>query len=177
MVADPAIILLDEPTSGLDSFKATSICALLSKLAKNRGKTILSTIHSPSSESFFYFDRLILMADGYQVYQGDAKASIQHFKMIDMAVPPKYNPADHFMKVLAVRYPKTEEDEAKLEKLNINYRTLLEKQIKAEMKIIALPVPPDFVAGQGKQMADTSVQLNWLFYRSWILAKREPRLN
>jgi ABC-type multidrug transport system ATPase subunit len=150
LVADPSIVLLDEPTSGLDSFKATSICALLSKLAKNKGKTILATIHSPSSESFFYFDRLILLADGYVAYQGDAKASIQHFKMINLPVPRFANPADYFMKVLSVKYPKTKEDDDKLEHLNRNYRTLLEGPIRAEMKLINLPVPVDFKAGQGK---------------------------
>lgn len=147
LVADPSAILLDEPTSGLDSFKATSICSLLSRLAKTRGKTILSTIHSPSSESFFYFDRLILMADGFTVYQGDAKASIQHFKMINLPVPQFSNPADFFMKVLSVKYPKTKEDEDRLQHLNLNYRTLLDRQVRAEMKLINLPVPEDYVPG------------------------------
>ncbi len=73
LVSDPSVILLDEPTSGLDSFKAQSICMLLHNLARTKGKTIVSTIHQPSSEAFFYFDRLILMADGLIVYQGDAK--------------------------------------------------------------------------------------------------------
>ena len=68
LVSDPSVILLDEPTSGLDAFKARSICKLLHSLARNKGKTIISTIHSPSSEAFFYFDRLILMADGHIVY-------------------------------------------------------------------------------------------------------------
>lgn len=68
LVSDPSLIMLDEPTSGLDSFKARSICKLLHDLARKKGKTIVSTIHQPSSEAFFYFDRLILMADGYCVY-------------------------------------------------------------------------------------------------------------
>ena len=72
LVSDPSLIMLDEPTSGLDSFKARSICRLLNDLARNKGKTIVSTIHQPSSEAFFYFDRVYLMADGYTVFQGDA---------------------------------------------------------------------------------------------------------
>lgn len=68
LVSDPALIMLDEPTSGLDSFKARSICKLLHDLARKKGKTIVSTIHQPSSEAFYYFDRLILMADGYTVF-------------------------------------------------------------------------------------------------------------
>jgi ABC-type multidrug transport system ATPase subunit len=62
------MILLDEPTSGLDSFMAKSICKLLQKLAHKSGKTIISTIHQPSSQAFAYFDRLLLMADGHIVY-------------------------------------------------------------------------------------------------------------
>lgn len=80
LVSDPSVVLLDEPTSGLDSFKALSICMLLQRLARTKGKTIVSTIHSPSSEAFYYFDKLILMADGHIVYQGDAKESIAYFK-------------------------------------------------------------------------------------------------
>jgi ABC-type multidrug transport system ATPase subunit len=45
LITDPSMILLDEPTSGLDSFMAKSICRLLSKLAHEQGKTIISTIH------------------------------------------------------------------------------------------------------------------------------------
>lgn len=72
LISDPSVILLDEPTSGLDSFKALGIVKLLHDMARKRGKTICSTIHSPGSESFFYFDRLILMCDGNIVYQGTA---------------------------------------------------------------------------------------------------------
>lgn len=67
LITDPSLILLDEATSGLDSFKALGIIKLLHKLAR-KGKTVISTIHSPSSNSFQLFDRLILMCDGHIVY-------------------------------------------------------------------------------------------------------------
>lgn len=177
LVSDPSIILLDEPTSGLDSFKAQSICALLNGLARTKGKTILATIHSPSSEAFFYFDKLILMMDGYIVYQGDAKQSVQHFKMIGKPVPRFANPADFFMKVLSCKYPKTEEDEKNIEDLTRNYRTLLQGSVNAEQKLIKLDPPAGWDDGQVDRMASTGTQLKWLFHRSWILAKREPRLS
>jgi ABC-type multidrug transport system ATPase subunit len=81
-VSDPSLIMLDEPTSGLDSFKARSICKLLHDLARREGKCVVSTIHSPSSEAFFYFDRVLLMADGYTVFQGDAAESMEYFKTL-----------------------------------------------------------------------------------------------
>ena len=45
LITDPSVILLDEPTSGLDSFKAVQVIKLLNKLARQEGKTIISTIH------------------------------------------------------------------------------------------------------------------------------------
>lgn len=75
LISDPQLVLLDEPTSGLDSFMAKSICKILRNLARNEGKTIISTLHQPSSEAYSYFDRLILMSDGNIVYQGPAVES------------------------------------------------------------------------------------------------------
>lgn len=106
LVSDPSLVLLDEPTSGLDSFKARSICRLLHDLARKKGKCIVSTIHQPSSEAFYYFDRVILMADGFTVFQGDAAESLEYFRSMGEDVPKLCNPADYFMKVLAVNYPK-----------------------------------------------------------------------
>lgn len=117
-------------------------------MARNKGKTVLATIHSPSSEAFFYFDRLILMCDGNIVYQGDAKNSVHHFSMIGKPVPKFTNPADFFMKVLSVRYPKSPEDEAHVDFLTRNYRTLIEGSVRAESKLIKLPIPGDFNSGQ-----------------------------
>jgi ABC-type multidrug transport system ATPase subunit len=57
-----------EPTSGLDSFTAISIVRLLKRLSR-RGRTIIFTIHQPSSDIFAAFDRLILMVKGKQIYQ------------------------------------------------------------------------------------------------------------
>ena len=68
LITDPSVILLDEPTSGLDSFKALALIKLLNRPARKEGKTIISTIHQPSSQAFALFDRLILMQDGNIVY-------------------------------------------------------------------------------------------------------------
>ena len=83
LITNPQLVLLDEPTSGLDAFTATKICKVLQKLAREKGKTIISTIHQPSSQSFALFDRLILMADGHIVYQGPAVESANYFGMFN----------------------------------------------------------------------------------------------
>ena len=149
--------MLDEPTSGLDSFKARSICKLLYDLARKKGKTIVATIHQPSSEAFFFFDRLILMADGFTVFQGDALESMDYFRTLKFAVPKRCNPADFFMKVLDIKYPKQDDDIKKLNDLNNAYRFQLEKRIDVENKLVKLAEPEDYARGDPPYKAPTQV--------------------
>ena len=48
LLVNPSLIFLDEPTTGLDSTTALNLIRLLKNLANN-GRTIISTIHQPSS--------------------------------------------------------------------------------------------------------------------------------
>lgn len=102
LITDPSAILLDEPTSGLDSFMAKKICELLKDLAHLHGKTIISTIHQPSSETFSNFDRLLLLADGHIVYQGLANEIPDYFSTIGFSFGRFTNPADIFMKIISI---------------------------------------------------------------------------
>lgn len=57
IITNPGLLFCDEPTSGLDSFMAMSIVDSMKSLAQS-GKTIICTIHQPSSEIFEKFDKL-----------------------------------------------------------------------------------------------------------------------
>jgi ABC-type cobalamin/Fe3+-siderophores transport system ATPase subunit len=52
-VCKPALIFLDEPTSGLDSAAAFNICQCLKDLAVRNNKTVIATIHQPSTDVCF----------------------------------------------------------------------------------------------------------------------------
>lgn len=86
---------------------------------------MISTIHQPGSEVFACFDRLILMCDGYIVYQGDARKSAAYFKNIGIPCPTFANPSDFYMKVLTINYPKEDNDEKKIAFLVENYEDSL----------------------------------------------------
>ncbi len=73
LISDPPVLLLDEPTSGLDSLTAYVIVWYMKRLAKNQNKTIAMTIHQPSSDIYYLFDRLVFLVAGRMVYQGPAK--------------------------------------------------------------------------------------------------------
>jgi len=102
LLTDPAIILLDEPTSGLDSTSAVALMRILDRLARKEGKTIITSIHQPSSAVFFGFDKLMLLADGNVVYFGTPAESLEYVKKLGLECPAGYNAADHHMDLLVV---------------------------------------------------------------------------
>ncbi len=69
IITNPALLLLDEPTSGLDASTALRIIKILKQEA-TRGVSVLATIHQPSSSILFCFDRVILLSEGYTIYNG-----------------------------------------------------------------------------------------------------------
>ena len=55
LLTNPSMIFLDEPTTGLDSSTAYNVINLLKKISGN-GRTVITTIHSPSCDIFNIFD-------------------------------------------------------------------------------------------------------------------------
>jgi len=78
VLTDPSLLFCDEPTSGLDSYMAQSIVEVLRNLAA-KGKTVICTIHQPSSEVFALFDRILLMAQGRTAFLGPIDAALSFF--------------------------------------------------------------------------------------------------
>ena len=50
------------------------------------------------------------MSDGHIVYQGEAKKSAAYFRSIGFSLSTHSNPADTYMRVLAVKYPVNDKD-------------------------------------------------------------------
>lgn len=100
ILTNPSVIILDEPTSGLDSSSAVSLIRLLSTFAKDYGKTVVTSIHQPSSAVFRSFDRLLMLSEGNVVYFGSPGDSLPYLRTQNLACPDGYNAADHWMDVL-----------------------------------------------------------------------------
>jgi ABC-type multidrug transport system ATPase subunit len=93
------LLFLDEPTSGLDSFSAFQLVKLLQTIAATQC-TILCTIHQPSSEVFFLFDRVMFLKDGQVFYQGPASELMPFYANKGEMCPENYNPADFVMNLV-----------------------------------------------------------------------------
>ncbi|KAG2394797.1 hypothetical protein LR48_Vigan09g093300 [Vigna angularis] len=96
ILVDPSLLLLDEPTSGLDSSSANKLLLTLQGLAK-AGRTIITTIHQPSSRIFHMFDKLLLISEGYPVYYGKAKETIEYFSFLRFTPQIPMNPAEFLL--------------------------------------------------------------------------------
>jgi ABC-type multidrug transport system ATPase subunit len=106
LAAQPSILFLDEPTSGLDAHSAKVIMDGVRKVADS-GRTIVCTIHQPSSDVFFLFDHLILLKRGGQaVFVGElgnrCQKLVQYLESIPSVkpCPPRQNPATWMLEVI-----------------------------------------------------------------------------
>ncbi|WVZ10656.1 hypothetical protein V8G54_015186 [Vigna mungo] len=97
MLVNPSLLLLDEPTSGLDSTAAQRIVAMLHSLARS-GRTVVTTIHQPSSRLFWMFDKVLLLSDGYPLFTGQACRAMNYFESIGFVPTFNFiNPADFLL--------------------------------------------------------------------------------
>ncbi|KAL6501818.1 ABC transporter G member 14 [Orobanche gracilis] len=94
MLINPSLILLDEPTSGLDSTTAQRILTTIKVLADG-GRTVLTTIHQPSSRLYHMFDKVLLLSPGGRpIYYGLGSDALDYFSSIGYSTSVTVNPAD-----------------------------------------------------------------------------------
>ncbi|XP_048226254.1 ABC transporter G family member 22 isoform X3 [Ricinus communis] len=96
IIINPSLLFLDEPTSGLDSTTALRIVQMLQDIAE-AGKTVVTTIHQPSSRLFHKFDKLILLGKGSLLYFGKASETMPYFSSIGCNPLIAMNPAEFLL--------------------------------------------------------------------------------
>lgn len=67
LVANPSIVFMDEPTSGLDARAAAIVMRTVRNIV-NTGRTIVCTIHQPSTDIFESFDEVFPIVDLLKSY-------------------------------------------------------------------------------------------------------------
>ncbi|KAL3885005.1 hypothetical protein ACJMK2_025104 [Sinanodonta woodiana] len=94
LLTNPDILLLDEPTSGLDSSTALALMQQLRKLADEKNKIVIFSIHQPSSQMYHMFDKLLLLAQGKVAFVGERSDALVHLEQVGFECGIHYNPAD-----------------------------------------------------------------------------------
>jgi len=115
LIINPSILLLDEPTSGLDSTTAMHLLTSLRKLAQG-GRSIITTIHQPSSRLYQQLDKLLLLSQGHAMYYGPAEHAVDWFDRLGYTLPYRINAADFILDLASsdVATTKRDGDESRL---------------------------------------------------------------
>ena len=84
LLTHPKLLFLDEPTSGLDSAASYHVMSRIIRLAQQHSRTVIASIHQPSSEIFELFRNLCLLSCGRTIYFGSTSTANEvktHLKM------------------------------------------------------------------------------------------------
>lgn len=96
MLINPSLLILDEPTSGLDSTAAFRLVATLQGLAQ-KGKTVVMSVHQPSSRVYQAFDSVLLLSEGRCLYFGKGSEAMSYFESAGFRPSFAMNPADFLL--------------------------------------------------------------------------------
>jgi ABC-type multidrug transport system ATPase subunit/ABC-type multidrug transport system permease subunit len=106
LAANPSILFLDEPTTGLDSRASLALIKNIRTIAAS-GRSVVCTIHQPSTAIFNAFDQLLLLRRGGQtVFFGplgtDSQNLVEFFEMAPNVVPIglNVNPATWMLDII-----------------------------------------------------------------------------
>uniref|UniRef100_H3G5P1 ABC transporter domain-containing protein n=1 Tax=Phytophthora ramorum TaxID=164328 RepID=H3G5P1_PHYRM len=172
LAAQPSVIFLDEPTSGLDARSAKIIMDGVRKVADS-GRTIICTIHQPSAEVFYLFDRLLLLQRGGETaFYGDlgenCRNLIDYFENIPGVSPlPKgYNPATWMLECIGAGVGHGSEDSMDFVSYfkNSPYNQHLETTMAKEGITTPSPDLPEMVFGK-KRAANSMTQMKFVVTR------------
>ncbi|GMY31729.1 ABC transporter G family member 9 [Fagus crenata] len=135
MLINPSLLFLDEPTSGLDSTTAQRIVSTLWELSKG-GRTIVMTIHQPSSRLFYMFHKVLLLSEGNPLYFGMGSEAMDYFSSIGYSPSIAMNPADFLLDLAnGVSSDDSHEDQIRIkENLVSAYKINLDNKLKAELQ-------------------------------------------
>ncbi|KAH0747418.1 hypothetical protein KY285_009075 [Solanum tuberosum] len=96
MLINPSLLILDEPTSGLDATAAYRLVSTLGSLAK-KGKTIITSVHQPSSRVFQMFNSVLVLSEGRCLYFGKGNEAMSYFESVGFSPSFPMNPADFLL--------------------------------------------------------------------------------
>ncbi|CAH3142936.1 unnamed protein product [Porites evermanni] len=181
VLTNPLVLFADEPTSGLDSYMAQSLIGSLQRLAAS-GRTIMCTIHQPSSEVYAMFDSVLFLAEGRTAYMGTTAEAVPHFERLGYPCPMNYNPADYFVQTLAIVPGEEEQCRDRVKEICDAYSEVEAERSKEESGYKSgdrgIERQDSFQADvlfkkRSPYKASWCRQLMALLWRSWIVNKRD----
>ncbi|KAJ0020425.1 hypothetical protein Pint_32556 [Pistacia integerrima] len=100
MVVGPRkTLFMDEISTGLDSSTTYQIVKCVRNFVHQMDATVLMALLQPAPETFELFDDLILLSEGYLVYQGPRAEVLEFFESLGFQLPARKGVADFLQEV------------------------------------------------------------------------------
>lgn len=101
MLVGPArALFMDEISTGLDSSTTFQIVKSLRESIHIFGGTALISLLQPAPETYDLFDDVVLLSDGYIVYQGPRENVLEFFEHLGFKCPERKGVADFLQEVV-----------------------------------------------------------------------------
>lgn len=97
MLMNPSLLILDEPTSGLDATAAFRLGATLGRMAEEGRRTVVMSVHQPSSRVYQVFDSALVLSEGRCIYFGKGSEAMGYFEAVGFSPSFPMNPADFLL--------------------------------------------------------------------------------
>ncbi|XP_064992709.1 ABC transporter G family member 26-like [Musa acuminata AAA Group] len=138
ILVNPSLLFLDEPTSGLDSTSASKLLIILGNLAKV-GRTVIMTIHQPSSRIFYMFDKLLLITEGQTIYHGNARESMHYFSSLGFVPEMAMSPAEFLLDIATghvkdISIPETLQGSTSMQEIEVKVIKFLQCKYKTDLE-------------------------------------------
>ena len=95
-------LFMDEISTGLDSSTTFQIVKCVRNFVHLMDGTVLMALLQPAPETFNLFDDLILLSEGYMVYQGPRQDVVGFFESLGFRLPPRKGVADFLQEVFII---------------------------------------------------------------------------
>ncbi|KAL2317497.1 hypothetical protein Fmac_031373 [Flemingia macrophylla] len=92
-------LFMDEISTGLDSSTTYQIVKCIKNFVHQMDATVLMALLQPAPETFELFDDLVLLSEGYVVYEGPREDVLEFFQSLGFQLPPRKGIADFLQEV------------------------------------------------------------------------------
>jgi ABC-type multidrug transport system ATPase subunit len=100
MVVGPTrTLFMDEISTGLDSSTTFQIVKCMQQIVHLTEATILMSLLQPDPETFDLFDDIILLSEGWIIYQGPREHVLEFFESCGFKCPERKGTADFLQEV------------------------------------------------------------------------------
>ncbi|KAI0799933.1 putative ABC multidrug transporter [Xylaria sp. FL0064] len=99
MATEASVQCWDNSTRGLDASNAFDFAKVLRRITDDQHKTMIATLYQAGNSIYNQFDKVLVLAEGKQIYYGPTSQAKEYFEGLGFRCPPSGNVADFLTSV------------------------------------------------------------------------------